>query len=122
MLQPLADRKTVNDLRLLPKGGETVLSDRESWYSSGTSLRDGVAGQPALYLWWKLGPTLRQLNQTETRNLITELDVVYGAGNPMYGFEALDPEVTAGRAVDPVRVAYRRGPPCGYFIFVLPEG
>ncbi|KAF8577708.1 Metallo-dependent phosphatase [Ramaria rubella] len=103
---------TVTDLRLLPEGGEALLSDRNSWYSAGTSIRDGVARQAPLYLWWKLGPTLRQLNRNETKNLITELDIVYGAGSPMYGFETLDPEVTAGRKnVDPVRVAYRRGPP-----------
>lgn len=109
----LTNRQTVTELRLLPKEGEGRLPDRNSWYSAGTSLRDGIVGQAALYLWWKLGPTRQQLSQNETRNLITELDVVYGAGPPMYGFETLDPEVTAGRAdVDPVKVAYRRGPPC----------
>ncbi|KAF8519664.1 Metallo-dependent phosphatase-like protein [Gautieria morchelliformis] len=107
------NRQIVSELRLLPKDGEGALPDRNSWYSAGTSVRDGVPGQPPLYLWWKLGPTLRGLNQNETRNLVTELDVVYGAGSPMYGFETLDPEVTAGRGgkVDPIRIAFRRGPP-----------
>jgi hypothetical protein len=112
MLRRSANWQIVSELRLLPKDGEGALPDRNSWYSAGTSIRDGVPGQPPLYLWWKLGPTLRQLNQNETRNLITELDVVYGAGNPMYGFQTLDPDVTAGRDVNPVRIAFRRGPPC----------
>ncbi|KAF8517953.1 Metallo-dependent phosphatase [Hysterangium stoloniferum] len=107
------DVPLITDLQLLPKGGENDLPDRESWYSAGTSIRDGVPRQPPLYLWWKLGPTLRGLDKNETRNLITELDVVYGAGPAMYGFESIEPPVTEGRKnqVDPVRVAFRRGPP-----------
>ncbi|KIJ55458.1 hypothetical protein M422DRAFT_151719 [Sphaerobolus stellatus SS14] len=106
------DIPLITDLRLLPEGGDNLLPERDSWYSVGRSVRDGVKGTNPLFLWFKLGPTYRGLDKNQTRNLITELDVIYGSGGPMYGFQMLFPEVVKENAqIDPATIAYRRGPP-----------
>lgn len=105
------DVPLVTDLKLLPKGGENSLPDRDSWFSAGTSTREGVKSQEPLYLWYRLGPSLRELDKNQTKNLITEMDVIYGPGPAMHGFQSLEPDITEGRTdVEPVKIAFRRGP------------
>ncbi|GJJ11195.1 hypothetical protein Clacol_005427 [Clathrus columnatus] len=106
------DIPLITDLKLLPAGGEDSLPDRHHWYSTGTSLREGVQPKKPLYLWYKLGPPLQQLDKNQTNNLITELDVIYGPGPVMHGYQPLQPYVTEEGATDfePVKIAYRRGP------------
>lgn len=70
----------------------------DEWRGASTSLREGVIGQPALYLWYRLGPPMGQLNATEVDNLITEIDVVNGEGPPFYGFEKVSPQLSTARS------------------------
>lgn len=114
------DVPLVSDLKLLPKGGEDSLPDRDSWHSAGTSTREGVRTQEPLHLWYKLGPSLQELDKNGTKNIITELDVIYGPGPAMPGFQFLQPEITEGRTdVEPVRIAYRRGPLGTFFSLII---
>ncbi|KAJ7066567.1 Metallo-dependent phosphatase-like protein [Mycena amicta] len=82
------DVQLITDVKLLADSESPPSKD---WVKVPTSLRSGVIGVPALYLWYKLDKTAAQLSQTERSNLITELDVLYGDDVPWYGFEKLEP-------------------------------
>ena len=76
------------------------------------SIRDGVRGEPPMFLWYKTGKTARELSAEEKRNdLITELDVLYGDDRPWYGFTKLEPSVTIHKAhrVEDEWLTYRKG-------------
>lgn len=66
-------------------------------------------GQPPLYLWYRLGLTMSELNSSD--NLITEIDILDGDGRPFYGFDKLSTPLYPGRSgqSDNVFLTYRRG-------------
>ncbi|KAI0259375.1 Metallo-dependent phosphatase-like protein [Gloeopeniophorella convolvens] len=101
------DVPLVLDIQLLP-AGKTPSGD--GWTKASRSLRDGVIRAPALFLWFRRDKTLRDLSSDGRTTLITEMDVVYGDGDPWYGFEKLSPATTekSGRS-ESVSITIRRG-------------
>lgn len=94
------------------KGDEDILPNpREEWHQVERSIRDGVIGQPPLFLWYHLGPTRAQLNSTQADRLITEIDILNGDGRPWYGFDKLSTPVSLARPgqSENVYLTYRRG-------------
>lgn len=103
------DVPLVVELKLLSDGQSPTST--EDWTRIPRSIRDGVSGEPPLYLWYRTGKTVRDMTaQEKQENLITELDVLYGADRPWYGFEKLEPSVTLelGR-VSSEWLTYRKG-------------
>ena len=89
----------------------------EKWIKTSRSIRDGVSGEPPLYLWYRTGKTVREMTtQEKQEDLITELDVLYGADRPWYGFDKLEPSVTieSGR-VSSEWITYRKGVKRAFF-------
>jgi hypothetical protein len=105
------DIPLITDIQLLPKNAEPTNSDREKWNKVEHSVRDGVVGLPPLYLWFKLGPSLQELDDSDKKKLVTELDVLYGKDRTWYGFEKVDAAINEGEGgkVDPVWLTLRRG-------------
>ena len=64
-----------------------------------------------LFLWYKTGKTMGEMNAEEKNNIITEIDILFGEDRPWYGFEKLEPPVTPEEEdrVSSVYVTYRRG-------------
>lgn len=77
------------------------------------SIRDGLyPSQGDLFLWYKLRPPLQDVtDEEEIKDVITELDVMYGDGKPWYDFEKVKPEVSKGieGKTDSVWLTYRKG-------------
>ena len=102
------DVPLISDIQLLPSG-VTPAGDGE-WVKASRSLRDGVVRAPPLFLWYLKAKTLQEMSNDERQSLITELDVVYGDGDPWYGFERLPPPTTVKSARgENVSVIMRRG-------------
>jgi hypothetical protein len=105
------DISLITELLLLPEN-ELPSPISPFWHKVGRSIRDGVPRSPPLYLWYRTGKTLSQMNAQERQeDVITELDVLFGEDTPWYGFEKLDPPTTPeeeGR-VEAVSLTYRRG-------------
>ncbi|KAG6331867.1 hypothetical protein ID866_7223 [Astraeus odoratus] len=104
------DIPLVTELLLLPAGEEPIPSD-DSWFRIKHSIRDGVIRAEPLYLWYKTGKTLGEMNAEEKQYMITEIDVLFGEDRPWYGFNKVEPAVTAEKegVVEGVHVTYRRG-------------
>ncbi|KIM83051.1 hypothetical protein PILCRDRAFT_819843 [Piloderma croceum F 1598] len=103
------DIPLVAELKLLPDSQSPPST--EKWIKTSRSIRDGVSGEPPLYLWYRTGKTVREMTtQEKQEDLITELDVLYGADRPWYGFDKLEPSVTieSGR-VSSEWITYRKG-------------
>jgi hypothetical protein len=102
------DVPLISDIRLLPS--DVTPSGSGDWVKAPLSLRDGVVRAPPLFLWYRKDKTLRDLSNDERQSLITELDVIYGDGDPWYGFERLSPPTTekSARSED-VSITIRRG-------------
>lgn len=67
-------------------------------------------GAPPLFLWYRTGKTVAEMNSEEQANIITELDVLYGEDVPWYGFEKLEPPTMHERGrVEATWITYRRG-------------
>jgi hypothetical protein len=80
------------------------------WVKASRSLRDGVVRAPPLFLWYLQDKTLQDMSDDERQSLITELDVVYGDGDPWYGFERLSPPTMEKSArSENVSIVMRRG-------------
>jgi hypothetical protein len=102
------DIPLVTDLKLLADGQSP---SSENWTKTSRSIRDGVSREPPLYLWYRTGKTARDMtSQEKQEGVITELDILYGAGRPWYGFEKLEPSITveSGR-VSSEWITYRKG-------------
>ncbi|EIN09401.1 Metallo-dependent phosphatase [Punctularia strigosozonata HHB-11173 SS5] len=83
----------------------------DTWHKVSRSIKDGVPGAKPLYLWYKLGKTMREMTAEDKAGLITELDVLYGEDVPWPGFEKLEPASTEEQAerTSSVHLTYRRG-------------
>lgn len=102
------DVPLVSDIKLLAPG--LTPSGDGDWVKAKLSLRDGVVRSPPLFLWYLKGKTLQDISEVERQSLITELDVVYGDGDPWYGFERLSPPTTEKSArAESVSITMRRG-------------
>lgn len=109
------DISLVTDLKLL--SGSQSPPSTERWIKISRSIRDGVSGEPPLYLWYRTGKTVKEMSvQEKQEDLITELDVLYGADRPWYGFYKLEPSVTieSGR-VSSEWITYRKGVKRAFF-------
>ncbi|KAH9990180.1 Metallo-dependent phosphatase [Russula vinacea] len=96
------------DIQLLSSG--VTPSGDGDWIKAPRSLRDGVVRAPPLFLWYLKDKTLQDISEDERQSLITELDVVYGDGDPWYGFERLSPPTTEQSARgESVSITMRRG-------------
>jgi hypothetical protein len=85
-------------------------SGEGDWVKAARSLRDGVVRSSPLFLWYLKGKALQDISEVERQSLITELDVVYGDGDPWYGFERLSPPTTEKSArAESVSITMRRG-------------
>jgi hypothetical protein len=105
------DVPLIIDLRLL-HSHETPSPLDPSWHKVPRSIRDGVMHSPPLFLWYRTGKTMRDMSPKEKQeDLVTELDVLYGADRPWYGFESLDVPVTPEREgrIEGAWLTYRRG-------------
>lgn len=85
--------------------------DRTSWRKAPHSIREGVMGQPPLFLWYKLGKTRMQMTDSDLNNIITEIDVINGDGPPFWGFEKISTPLSKGRngQTEDVYMTYRKG-------------
>ena len=93
-------------------------TDGGDWVKAPLSLRDGVVRAPPLFLWYRRDKTLQSMSDDEQQSLITELDVVYGDGDPWYGFERLSPPTTQKSArSENVSITIRRGVKCALLRF-----
>jgi len=102
------DVPLISDIQLLPSG--VTPSDGGDWAKATLSLRDGVVRAPPLFLWYRKDKTLQDMSDDERQSLITELDVVYGDGEPWYGFERLSPPTTEKSArSESVSITMRQG-------------
>lgn len=102
------DVTLVSDIQLLPS--DATPSGDGNWTKAALSLRDGVVRAQPLFLWYRKDKTLADLSDGERQSLITELDVVYGDGDPWYGFEKLSPPTTEKSANrESVSISIRRG-------------
>ncbi len=98
----------ISDMQLLPSGA-TPSGDGD-WSKAGLSLRDGVVRAPSLFLWYRKDKTLGDMSDGERQSLVTELDVVYGDGDPWFGFERLSPPTTEKSSrSESVSITVRRG-------------
>jgi hypothetical protein len=117
------DVNLITDLRLLPEGQEPdPQSPYDLWHKAERSIRDGVPHAPQLFLWYRIGKTFAEMTTEERKeDLITEIDVLFGADQPWYGFERLEPPTTTeqeGR-MEQVSVVYRRGVKRMFVIFLF---
>ena len=72
---------------------------------------------PPLFLWYRNDKTLGDMSDDERKSLITELDVVYGDGDPWYGFERLTPPTMEKSArSENVSITVRRGAKCESYL------
>lgn len=102
------DVPLISDIQLLSSG--VTPSGDGDWIKAPRSLRDGVVRAPPLFLWYLKDKTLQDISEDERQSLITELDVVYGDGDPWYGFERLSPPTTEKSARgESVSITMRRG-------------
>ncbi|KAF8892061.1 Metallo-dependent phosphatase-like protein [Infundibulicybe gibba] len=102
------DINLITDIRLLQAGESPLPID--NWHHAALSLRSGVMRAPPLYLWYRTGKTLVEMNSEERSNLITELDILYGEDVPWYGFEKLEPPTMPEKGrVEATWLTYRRG-------------
>ena len=102
------DITLVSDIQLLPS--DATPSGDGNWTIAALSLRDGVVRAQPLFLWYRKDKTLGDMSDSEQQSLITELDVIYGDGDPWYGFEKPSPptmEMSANR--ESVSISLRRG-------------
>jgi hypothetical protein len=98
----------ISDIQLLPS--DATPSGDGDWSKAALSLRDGVVRAAPLFLWYRKDKTLGDMSDDERQSLITELDVVYGDGNPWYGFERLTPPTMEKSArSENVSLTVRRG-------------
>ncbi|ETW79354.1 hypothetical protein HETIRDRAFT_64651 [Heterobasidion irregulare TC 32-1] len=107
------DVPLITDLQLLPSTASPANppSDSSVWHKADLSIRDGVYRAEPLFLWYQTGKTLSDMTAEEKSELITELDVLYGDGQPWFGFDKLAPPTTEaqpGRREN-VWLTYRRG-------------
>ncbi|KAF7982612.1 hypothetical protein HWV62_27650 [Athelia sp. TMB] len=82
-----------------------------TWAKVERSVRDGVSGEPPMYLWYRRGNTGKEMTAEEKQsNLITEIDVSYGSDRPWYGFKKLEPSVTVEKGrIQSEWLTYRTG-------------
>ena len=63
-----------------------------------------------MFLWYKAEKTLQQMSEQEMKNIITEIDVIFGEDEPWYGFEKVEPPVAEGQVLSTsVYITVRRG-------------
>ncbi|KAK7030663.1 AIP3 domain-containing protein [Favolaschia claudopus] len=103
------DVNLITDIKLFSESESPSPSDG-GWKKVPLSLRTGVMGAPALYMWYKVGKTSGEMTVEERSNIITELDVLYGDDIPWYGFEKLVPATMLHRNdVETTWLTMRRG-------------
>ncbi|KAF8325842.1 Metallo-dependent phosphatase-like protein [Cantharellus anzutake] len=92
---------------------ELIPEPKSAWHKVPGSLVDGVhPSQMDIYLWYKLRPPLQDASDDEEiQEAITELDILYGDGPPMFGFEKLSRQIFVGHGprTSSVSVVFRRG-------------
>ncbi|CAL1715541.1 unnamed protein product [Somion occarium] len=85
------DIPLINELRIVADG-ETPYGDGDP--TGWSKVKTAVSPRnPKMFLWYKTGKSLRQMSDDEKRNIITEVDVLFGDDKPWYGFERLEPPV-----------------------------
>ena len=103
------DVDLINNIVLL--GEKEQPTTPGNWHKVPLSIRDGVLHTPKLFLWYSLGKTSSNLNSEEKKNIITEIDVLFGDDYPWYGFDRVEPVVTEGKPgrSDSAWLTIRRG-------------
>ncbi|KAI0315885.1 Metallo-dependent phosphatase [Amylostereum chailletii] len=102
------DVPLITNIQLLPTTapGPPPTTASSKWTKVDRSLRDGVVRTPSLFLWYETDMPA----QTDKQNVITELDVIYGDGQPWYGFDKLSPAtMVAGSGRVTTWLTFRRG-------------
>jgi hypothetical protein len=104
------DIPIITNITLLGRDEEPK-TEREKWHKVPLSIRDGVMGTPPLHLWYYLGPPVRDMATAQKKDIITELDVLFGTDKPWWGFEKYPLAVYPGKEdrIEPVWLIYRRG-------------
>ncbi|EIW71023.1 hypothetical protein M231_07534 [Tremella mesenterica] len=113
------DVPLITDIRVAPDPPpEDIASELEGWTKASGDLHSGIwPTQPAMRLWYKVADQTWdgwKRQEIMDEDYITELDVVYGDGDPWFGFERVQGgkvvDAKAGRW-DSVDIAFRRGNP-----------
>ena len=99
------DIPLVTDLLVLP---DSTTPSGAGWQRVKTSV--SPRGEKR-FLWYKAEKPWRDMTEAERKNdLVTELDVLFGADTPWYGFERIDRAAFDGDdKVEPVWLTYRKG-------------
>ena len=109
------DVPLITNLALLPANSPEPkpTTSAHTWKKVDRSVRDGVMRAPSLFLWYEVGPALRDVGGDGKANLITELDLLYGDGPVWYGFSKVEDAPTMEASSGPGRsnawLTYRRG-------------
>ncbi|EJU03587.1 Metallo-dependent phosphatase [Dacryopinax primogenitus] len=93
----------ITDLVLLPADicPNTTSTEDATWHRVARSIRNGVWPTQSDFLWYELGGQ---------KDIITEIDVLWGEGPAWLGFEKLQPAIVERNSkVDSVWLTYRRG-------------
>ncbi|EIM92818.1 Metallo-dependent phosphatase [Stereum hirsutum FP-91666 SS1] len=107
------DVRLITNIQLLPTDAPEPppSTPGSTWTKADLSIRDGVYKTEPLFLWFETGKTAGEMTAEEKQNLITEIDVTYGDGNPWFGFEKLSPATTERQEGlrENVWLTYRKG-------------
>ncbi|KAK7687305.1 hypothetical protein QCA50_009810 [Cerrena zonata] len=102
------DIPLINEVRVVPDG-QTPYGDGSSTGWSRVKVPVSPRG-PRMFLWYKAEKTLQQMSEPDLKNIITEIDVIFGDDEPWYGFEKIEPPVAQGQKLSAsVYITIRRG-------------
>jgi hypothetical protein len=102
------DVPLIFDIQLLPS--DATPDSNGVWTKAALSLRDGVVRAAPLFLWYRKDKTLADMSDDDRQSLITEIDVIFGDGDPWYGFEKLSPPtMDKSPRTESVSLTIRRG-------------
>lgn len=129
------DVPLITDIRVVPEPiPQTLESDLEGWTQAKGDLHDGIwPTQPAMRLWYRVTDQsnlwrkqeIERQGMTGDDQIVTELDILYGDGEPFFGFQ----RVQGGKVLDEkpgkwesVDLAYRKGNPGRSSSFIVGPG
>ena len=102
------DIPLINEVRVVPDG-QTPYGNGPSKGWSRVKVPVSPRGRK-MFLWYKAEKTLQQMSEQEMKNIITEIDVIFGDDEPWYGFEKVEPPVAEGQVLSAsVYITVRRG-------------
>ncbi|KAG9125890.1 hypothetical protein FRC07_005748 [Ceratobasidium sp. 392] len=108
------DVPLITDIRIIDEGNEFALpNDNRTWHQAEGILTDGIYPRVKnRRLWYTTQkPYANATKEDELDDVVTELDIVYGDGEPFWGFERVQGLIFPGKPGKslPVSLAMRKG-------------